>query len=228
MTWVCPEIRQAWGGGDNWAELTGKGACGALQWALLLSCHPDSLWAVLVPQLAQSMDLQYLEGERMGEWLWWGDRDGVMKLGRTSWWAGHAWLSVVGRRAVNDFAKKTGAENMKLFWANKKIQSRLHESLSVMRNFWAWSIAVITSVWALQNWASSQRCCVAPAQRPAHVVLEHPVLAELPTWGGHMSLMPHGASASLPSDPIAKGEWELAESLWAQRACFPGDRAISF
>lgn len=36
---------------------------------------------------------------------------------------------------MNDFAEKTGAENMKLFWANKKIRSRLHESLSVMRDF---------------------------------------------------------------------------------------------
>lgn len=42
---------------------------------------------------------------------------------------------MVGRRAVSDFAKKTGAENMKLFWANKKIQSELHESVSVMRDF---------------------------------------------------------------------------------------------
>lgn len=33
-------------------------------------------------------------------------------------------------------AKKTGAENIKLFWAEKKkIQSRLHESVWVMRDF---------------------------------------------------------------------------------------------
>ena len=32
-------------------------------------------------------------------------------------------------------AKKTGAENIKLFWAErKKIQSRLHESVWVMRD----------------------------------------------------------------------------------------------
>lgn len=35
---------------------------------------------------------------------------------------------------MSEFAKKTGAENMKLFWAEKKIQSRLHESVSVMRD----------------------------------------------------------------------------------------------
>lgn len=151
MTWiVCPEIGQSWGGGENWAELTGKGACGALQWALLLSCHLDSLWAVLAPQLAQNIPWTCSTQKGRG---WWvivkGDRVGVVQLGRTYWWAGCVWLSVVGRRAVNDFAKKTGAENMKLFWANKKIQSRLHESPSVMRDFWARSISVLTSVWAL-------------------------------------------------------------------------------
>lgn len=43
---------------------------------------------------------------------------------------------MVGGRAVSKFAKETGAENMELFWAEKKkIQSRLHESVSVMRDF---------------------------------------------------------------------------------------------
>lgn len=43
---------------------------------------------------------------------------------------------MVGGRAVSEFAKKTGAESMKLFWAEKKkIQSRLLESISVMRDF---------------------------------------------------------------------------------------------
>lgn len=33
-------------------------------------------------------------------------------------------------------AKKTGVENIKLFWAEKKtIQSRLHKSVWVMRDF---------------------------------------------------------------------------------------------
>lgn len=46
------------------------------------------------------------------------------------------WLTVVGGRAVSEFMKKTGAENTELFWAEKKkIQSRLHESVSVMRDF---------------------------------------------------------------------------------------------
>lgn len=54
---------------------------------------------------------------------------------------------------------------------------------------------------------------MAPTQRPARVTLEHPVLAEMQTWDGPMSLMPQGASALLLSDPIAKGEGELAESL---------------
>lgn len=142
---VCPEIGQAWGGGDNWAELTGKGGCGALQWALLLSCHPDFLWAVLTPQLAQGIPWTCSTHKERG-WrvIVRGDGDGVVQLGRTSWWAGHFWLSVVGKRAVNDFAEKTDAENMKLFWANKKSQSRLHESLPVMRDL-AQSISVITS-----------------------------------------------------------------------------------
>lgn len=51
---------------------------------------------------------------------------------------------------------------------------------------------------------------MAPAQTPAHAALEHPVLQ---TWGGPMSSVPCGASASLLSDPTAIGEGELAESL---------------
>lgn len=43
---------------------------------------------------------------------------------------------MVGGRAVSEFAKKTGAENVELFWAEKTtIQCRLHESVSVMRDF---------------------------------------------------------------------------------------------
>lgn len=46
------------------------------------------------------------------------------------------WLAAVGGRAVSEFMKKTGAGNTELFWAEKKkIQSRLHESVSVMRGF---------------------------------------------------------------------------------------------
>jgi len=42
----------------------------------------------------------------------------------------------VGGRATSELAEKTGAENIKLFWAEKKkIQNRLHESVSVMRYF---------------------------------------------------------------------------------------------